>query len=182
MGEDTAVAESLEECAATLVELTMKSVPKARLLEVANRAVALLDKIAPQRAPRPRQQIPNTPFLTRVAAAMADEYGDDFDEQPRDLAALQELRKRERGAAYDGVHPGDHGLPTQEDWLQIAAAGLRAAREPTEAMCAAAKKACGMEEALAGIKVLERAGIVKLQAFRWTGDVEYRAMIDEAVR
>lgn len=56
-------------------------------------------------------------MLKDMARAMCAAYGDNFDEQPVDLSALQALRP-------DGVRSHDPGLPTQADWLEIASAGL----------------------------------------------------------
>lgn len=73
-------------------------------------------------------------MVKRLARAICASYGDEYDEQPADLAALEALRRRENGSRYDGVHPHDPGLPTQADWDECARAALQAMREPTEAM------------------------------------------------
>lgn len=60
----------------------------------------------------------------KIARAICVAYGDDFDEQPVDLAALSALRP-------DGIRSNDPGLPTQADWLDMADAALAALEEPT---------------------------------------------------
>lgn len=73
-------------------------------------------------------------MVKRLARAICAAYGDEYDEQPADLAALEALRRRENGSRYDGIHPHDPGLPTQADWDECARAALQAIREPTKAM------------------------------------------------
>lgn len=55
-----------------------------------------------------------------VARAICEAYGDDFDEQPKDLETLK--LQRQNGI----VRPHDPGLPTQADWLECAAAAIAA--------------------------------------------------------
>jgi hypothetical protein len=62
----------------------------------------------------------------RVARAICEEYGDNYDEQPKDLETLKEWRKRE---GVDGIYAYDPGLPTQADWLRMAKAAIEAMME-----------------------------------------------------
>lgn len=64
---------------------------------------------------------------------------------------------------------------------EAARAAIEAMREPNDEMIAAAKKACGFEETQMLFKVLEDAGLANLTVMKWTGDIEYRAMIDAAL-
>lgn len=73
-------------------------------------------------------------MVKRLARAICAAYGDEYDEQPADLTALEALRRREKGSRYDGIHPHDPGLPTQADWDECARAALQAMGEPTDAM------------------------------------------------
>lgn len=65
--------------------------------------------------------------------------------------------------------------------MLLARAAIEAMREPNDEMIAAAKKACGFEETQMLFKVLEDAGLANLTVMKWTGDIEYRAMIDAAL-
>ena len=85
----------------------------------------------------------------RVARVCCKSYGDEYDEQPKDLAALRAERSRQRGGkpfTVDGVEHDadtvfayDPGLPTQADWLEMADAVLAEIETPTEGMIDAAR-------------------------------------------
>ena len=76
----------------------------------------------------------------RVARVCCKSYGDEYDEQPKDLAALRAERSRQRGGkpfTVDGVEHDadtvfayDPGLPTQADWLEMADAVLAEIETP----------------------------------------------------
>ena len=67
-------------------------------------------------------------MVERVARAICAAYGDDFDDQPKDLDALRERNKTQDIRAHDP------GLPTQDDWRECAKAAIEAMRAPTAAM------------------------------------------------
>ena len=82
-----------------------------------------------------------------VARVCCKSYGDEYDEQPKDLAALRAERSRQRGGkpfTVDGVEHDadtvfayDPGLPTQADWLEMADAVLAEIETPTAGMTTA---------------------------------------------
>lgn len=61
-------------------------------------------------------------LIKRMARAICASYGDDFDEQPIDLATLRQDRWEKEGRE---VHSHDPGLPTQSDWMDAARAALK---------------------------------------------------------
>ena len=95
----------------------------------------------------------------RVARVCCKSYGDEYDEQPKDLAALRAERSRQRGGkpfTVDGVEHDadtvfayDPGLPTQADWLEMADAVLAEIETPDAAMI---DKALAVTASWLGIK------------------------------
>lgn len=111
-------------------------------------------------------------MVKRLARAICASYGDEYDEQPADFAALEALRRRENGSRYDGVHPHDPGFPTQVDWDECARAALQAIREPTEQMILAAM--------ITSYPTVEQAGGLIQQA-RAAVRLEWQAMVEAAL-
>lgn len=108
-------------------------------------------------------------MVERIARAICASYGDEYDEQPADLAALEALRRRENGSRYEGVHPHDPGLPTQADWDECARAAFQAILEPTERMILAA--------IMTSYPTVEQAGGLIQQA-RAAARLEWQAMVE----